>query len=547
MGNVADVLYFRWSDLDRFVDRRSRLAGWPVRTVDRMAVLTPEVTGPLPTARVRTRPRWFRHLPFGILVALAAALRVVAMIAYNGILWFPDGHSYLTVAVRPIPYPARPMGYAFFLHLLEPFHSLAFVAGVQHAMGLAAGVIVYAVLRRFGTPGWVATLCAVPVLFDAYQLELEHLLLSDTLFWFLVVVAAALVICRPDSWPAMAGAGLALGAASLTRSVGLPLLVIFAVYLLVRRRWRVAAILAGACLAPMAAYAVWFHATWDTYAMTNSDGIFLYGRTAAFADCRVIQPPANERDLCPAGPPASRRPSPDYIWHVKPLGPMANYRKFTPATNARAGDFARRAILAQPGAYLATGLSDFGKTFAPARVAYPNRHDVELYEFPVTIPPQKKLSAHPLPWRTLGSAIATYTGDPHSDGAARMNAGAAAFIRGYQRVAYLPGPVLALILVGGGVAMLVRRRGSFGRLYWRSGDRPVTLPLKGLSRFGDAGPEARPAGPGAALAWVSAVTLLVVPPFTAVFDHRYVIPAVPLACLALGLAVARRRSGPLPE
>ncbi|MBO0806607.1 MAG: hypothetical protein J2P25_26445, partial [Nocardiopsaceae bacterium] len=406
---------------------------------------------------------------------------------------------------------------------------------------------------------------------DAYQLELEHLLLSDTLFWFLVVVAAALVICRPDSWPAMAGAGLALGAASLTRSVGLPLLVIFAVYLLVRRRWRVAAILTGACLAPMAAYAVWFHATWDTYAMTNSDGIFLYGRTAAFADCRVIQPPANERDLCPSGPPASRRPSPDYIWHVKPLGPMANYRKFTPATNARAGDFARRAILAQPGAYLATGLSDFGKTFAPARVTYPNRHDVELYEFPVTIPPQKKLSAHPLPWRTLGSAIATYTGDPHSDGAARMNAGAAAFIRGYQRVAYLPGPVLALILVGGGAAMLVRRRGSFGRLYWKTGNGGVSfgrlsgaswhsqgakrkaplgeapLPLKGLSRFGDAGSEARPAGPGAALAWVSAVTLLVVPPFTAVFDHRYVIPAVPLACLALGLAIARRRSGPLPE
>lgn len=509
-----------------------------------MAVLTREVTGQLPIAGARSRALWLRHLPFGVLVALAGALRVVALIAYDGILWFPDGHSYLAVAVQPIPYPARPMGYAFFLHLLEPFHSLAFVAAVQHAMGLAAGVIVYAVLRRFRTPGWVATLCAAPVLFDAYQLELEHMLLSDTLFWFLVLVAVALVICRPDSWPAMAGAGLALGVATVTRSVGLPLLVVFGAYLLVRRRWRVAAIVAGACLAPMAAYAVWFHGTWGTYALTNSNGIFLYGRTAAFADCRVIRPPANERDLCPDQPVGERRPSPDYIWHVGALGKASNYRKFTPTTNAWAGDFARRAILAQPGAYLATGLDDFGKTFAPARVVYPNQHDVDLYEFPDRVPSQKKLTAHPLPWRTLGSAIHTYTADPRSDGTARMHAGAA-FLRGYQKVAYLPGPVLALILIGGGVGMLVRRRRTFGRLYWRSGDPPVTLPLKGLSRFGETGPGARAGVPGTGLAWSCAMVLLVVPPFTAVFDHRYVIPAVPLACLALGLAAARRL-GPLP-
>lgn len=509
-----------------------------------MAVLTREVTGPLPTAGAPPRPLWLRHLPFGILVALAAALRVVAMIAYNGILWFPDAHSYLAVAVRPVPYPARPMGYGFFLYLLEPFHSLAFVAGVQHAMGLAAGVIVYAVLRRFRTPWWVATLCAVPVLFDAYQLELEHMLLSDTLFWFLVLVAVALVICRPDSWPAMAGAGLALGAATLTRSVGLPLLVVFGVYLLVRRRWRVAAVLAGACLAPMAAYAVWFHATWGTYALTNSDGIFLYGRTAAFADCKIIKPPANERSLCPDKPVGERRPSPDYIWHIKPFGDLSNYRKFTPARNAWAGDFARRAVLAQPVAYLGTGLDDFWKTFAPARVVYPNHHDVELYEFPATMPPQKKLSVHPLPGRTLGSAIATYTALPGSNGTATMDPGPAAFLRAYQKVAYLPGPVLAVILAGGGLGMLVRRRRAFGRLYWRAGDSPMTLPLKGLSRFGEPG---RGVGaPGAGLAWWCAMALLVVPPFTAAFDHRYVIPAVPLACLALGLAVARAGPGRQP-
>ena len=482
-----------------------------------MAVLTREVTGPLPVARVRVRARWVRHLPFAVLVALAAGLRVAAMAAYNGILWFPDGHSYLTVAVRPIPYPARPMGYAFFLHLLEPFHSLAVIAGVQHAMGLAAGVLVYAVLRRFRTPAWAATLCAVPVLFDAYQLELEHLLLSDTLFWFLVLVAVALILAWPDAWPALAAAGLALGAAALTRSVGLPLLVIFAAYLLVRRRPKAALVTAAACLAPMAAYAVWFHGTWGTYALTNSDGIFLYGRTAAFADCRVIRPPATERDLCPPVPVAARVASPNYIWHRGPLGDVPNYDKFTPATNAWAGDFARRAILAQPGAYLATGFDDLAKTFAPARVVYPNRHDVVLYEFPARVPPQK-LRGHPLPWRSLRSAIQTYTADPHGNGLATMNAGAAAFLRGYQKVAYLPGPALLLILLGA----------PLGCLYgaWRRREN-------GVRTFAARG----------GLPWSCAVVLLVVPPFTAAFDHRYVIPAVPLACLALGLAVSRSGAG----
>jgi len=481
-----------------------------------MAVLTPEATGPQPVIRVRVGARRLRHLPFAVLVALAAALRVVAMIAYNGVLWFPDGHSYLTVAVSPVAYPARPMGYAFFLHLLEPFHSLAVVAAVQHAMGLVAGVLVYAVLRRFRTPTWVATLCAVPVLFDAYQLELEHLLMADTLFWFLVLVAVALVLLWPDAWPAMIAAGLALGAAALTRSVGLPLLVLFAGYLLVRRRPKAALVTAAACLAPMAAYAVWFHATWGTYALTNSDGIFLYSRTAAFADCRVIQPPATERDLCVNAPVAARTASPNYIWHRGPLGHIPNYDKFTPATNTWAGDFARRAILAQPGAYLATGFTDLGKTFAPARVVYPNPIDVRLYEFPAQVPPQK-LTAHPLPWRSLGEAVRTYTADPHADGLARMNPGAAAFLRGYQKVAYVPGPVLLLILLGA----------LFGRVYRASWYRRYAEPKIGA----------------AALPWLCAVTLLVVPPFTASFDHRYVIPAVPLACLALGLAVSRSGGG----
>jgi len=66
-----------------------------------------------------------------------------------------------------------------------------------------------------------------------------------------------------------------------------------------------------------------------------------------------------------------------------------------------------------------------------------------------------------------------------------------------------------VILFGGGVVMIVRRRG------------PGVLP------------------------WAFAGTILLVPPMVADFDLRYLVPAMPAACLAAALAFAPRsaRSG----
>ena len=113
------------------------------------------------------------------MVIVAALLRLIVMLGYPPAMFFNDSFNYLTDAYTKTPDTVRSDGYPLFLYLLLPFHSLNVVTGLQALMGLAMGVGIYAVLRRRGLPWWGATIPALPVLFDVFELQLEHMIAAD--------------------------------------------------------------------------------------------------------------------------------------------------------------------------------------------------------------------------------------------------------------------------------------------------------------------------------------------------------------------------------
>jgi hypothetical protein len=461
-----------------------------------------------------------RHRLFVALLVVGLLLRVVTMVGYRPAMWFNDSFDYLHVAMSPYPHPVRPDGYSFFLLLLRPFHSFALVVGLQHLMGLAMAVMIYGLLRgRFGLPAWGATLAAAPVLLDAYQIQLEHLILSDVPFTFMVIaVVTALMwfggggqpsgdrvkraggrLKQPTpSWKVGAAVGLTLGLATLTRSVGLPVLLAVVIFLLFRRaRWRVIIATVALCALPLAAYSAWFKTHYGAFAMTQSNGVFLYARVYKFADCDKIKPPTEQIPLCVQ--PANRLPfSQDGIWNRRSPMHRLPAARFTEMQNRLAGDFSKRAILAQPGDYLRVVAGDFVRAFKWNRTVFPDHDTYEQYEF------RDKPSALP-DWRMSQDKTADQEAAAYEQGRAstQITEPFAGIVRIYQDIFYLRGTILGGILLIGLAGMIP---------LWR--------------RFGGA----------ALLPWITAVGLLLAPAATAEFDYRYVLPATPLACLAAALA-----------
>ncbi|MQY04037.1 hypothetical protein [Actinomadura macrotermitis] len=491
-------------------------AGAPVKgmILDR-AVLRRRAGGPWRAAR--------RHPLFAVILAIAAALRVITMIGYTPAMYFNDSFDYLHVAMRPYPHPLRPDGYSFLLLALKPFHSFALVAAVQHLMGLAMGVMIYALLRRrFRLPRWGAALATVPVLLDAYQIQLEHLVLSDTQFTFLVVTAVTLLLWRDrPSWKIAAAVGLIIGLSWLTRSVGLPVLLGVLVFMLVARMgWRTLAVTMAACALPVLGYMSWYKADSGKFTMTESNGIFLFARTYKFADCHKIKMkegvPVEEMFLCTE--PQNRLPnSQDGIWaNASPLNRYVGER-FSAGQNKVANDFAKRAIKAQPLDYGRVVAHDFFRVFQWKRTVFPDPATYQLYEF-------RKRSS-PLPnWRMDSDHTAADEATAYERGNARTRVVEpfAGIMRAYQDWFYLRGTMVGVLLLAGLAGLLALWRPSRAMLRPRTWLRPAGDAERGRS--------------AAFLPWSLATGLLLAPAATAEFDYRYVLPAVPLACIAAAVA-----------
>jgi Dolichyl-phosphate-mannose-protein mannosyltransferase len=454
----------------------------------------------------------------------AALLRLDAELGYRWQSWFNDSFSYVRAAVLDIPEPQRVSGYPLLLRALTPFHSFALITILQHLTGLLVGVAVYWVARyRFGVRRAVAVLAAVPVLYDGFQIQLEHLIMADVAFEALVVSAVVVLLAAPGragpgahpstqpshpsshpSWRRCAVAGLLLGLACLMRSTGLPLLAVFAVYLFVSRagswmtRLRAVVAVVAACALPVLAYAGWYDASRGQYAMTDSTGVFLYSRVMTFADCaRMGDLPPSQRALCTTVPAAQRPPAEEYIWRA--YSPLIQHdsQPFNPGTNALAKSFAVRAIESQPLDYARVVFDDTARAFDWGRVAYPDTATYDMYLFgtQVTVPTYATARIHG--YTSYEAAYAR--GDP----ATRASGPFAGWIRGYQRYVWLPGTVFGVLLLIGLAGIVVG---------WRGPGRHALLP------------------------WGMSLGLIVVPAATASFDYRYVLPAVPLACLAAALA-----------
>jgi hypothetical protein len=413
-----------------------------------------------------------RHWLLGLLLVAGLTLRVVAQVGYEPALLFIDSRKYIFGTQFDASHWGSydPIGYTLLvLHPVLVFGSLALAALVQHLLGLAMAVALYALMLRRGVTRWLAALAVAPVLLDAYQLNAEQTIMPDVLFETLVVAGIVLLLWQPaPGLGFVIAGGLALGASAPVRQVGEALIAPALVYVLfAATRWRTR-LLHGAVLTVCFALPVAGYMTYSAvilhygFEMSNMGDAYLYGRTAHAADCATLKIPAGERPLCPS-------PAVAAAFGVDGLvnSPGAPRVRYLPV-NIEIGqlintlplqrDLAYRVLRQQPMRVVGDIAGDAVKLFALTRNTRQGDTPVSRWQFQTSYPYYPPgISKY---GRTSASGVFAAAG---GGGYARVYPRAAAALRDYQlHGGYTPGPVYLLGLLAGvtGIAAFRRRGGD---------------------------------------------------------------------------------------
>lgn len=399
-----------------------------------------------------------RHWLFTTLFAIGVVLRVLTSIAYRPAIFYIDSlGSYLPTLDKLDPTGQDPIGYDILM--LKPVLAIgdfATVASLQHLLGLAMAVITYALLVHKGAWRSLAALATVPILLDAYQLQIEHNIMSDPLFQFLLVVAFAVL-----AWPARPGwrtavlSGLLLGIAVTVRQVGELLFLPAMGYLLLQGgNWRRRLMLAGTAVVafalPVASYVGYYHHWTGEYGLTHVRGNTLYGRVATFANCDGLSLPDYERQLCPTQPLAQRL-GPEY-WAHDDAAPSRKIVINPPAAvspDKAMRDFSIRIVRHQPLDFAWSVLGDAARVFSWQRTdgRDTGQPPITRWQFQPdypTFPPLVTVDS-------IGAASQQYGGSKPA-----VSTPLARGLRWYQlHGGYTPGPAIALACL---IALLASAR-----------------------------------------------------------------------------------------
>ena len=262
-----------------------------------------------------------------------------------------------------------PTGYAAFLKVLRVFSDqLEFTVVVQHLIGVAAALLLYAAMRRCGAPAWAAAIPAGVVLLSGDQLYMEHTLLSEAPFLPLLAAGLYAAVRALDDprrlrWLALAGALFA--STALFRNVGMILPPVLVAWALVAMRPRLASagVAAAAAAAVLGVYAIGAALDGDNTGWTATSGWNAYGRSAPFADCDRFREPPGTESLCEKRPPDERPGSLFYLWYDG--SPARAKYGHPPNGQETLGEFGRRAILAQPFDYVKTVAAELPRFLNP--------------------------------------------------------------------------------------------------------------------------------------------------------------------------------------